>query len=267
MIRCASIALLVAAAGSAQAQLINVNPSTVIPAFGTPWYSTGNTPSGSSAITSYIGIDGDGAAQIRGDRTRFAIGNIFPSNSSPLPNVGLLSDVTAFSYQWNTVSVGAGIPTAQAPVLRLHVLDPVNNRRVEFIWEDGEQSVPQFVGLMAPVGTLGTVYSGNFFTGRVYAFTGGLGRGIFNGSGVLIPGSDSALPFSNLISILGVPTATVAGVSVGVGSGVGSGFEGYADTVTLQFGTSPALQMNFVPTPGAAALLGLAGLAATRRRR
>jgi hypothetical protein len=264
MVRFASVALVLAAAGAAQAQVLNVGPTTIVPGFGTAWYSTGNSGGGSSGITSYIGIDGDGAAQIRGDRTRFAIGNIFPSNSSPLPNVGLLSDVTAFSYQWNTVAVGSGVVTAQAPALRMHVLDPVNNRRIEFIWEDGEQSTPQFVG---GAGTLGTVYSGNFFTGRVYANTGGLGRGLFDGGGAMISGSDAALPFSNLISILGVPSATVAGVSVGVGSSVGADFLGYADTVTLQFGTNPALQMNFVPTPGAAALLGLAGLAATRRRR
>jgi hypothetical protein len=56
-------------------------------------------------------------------------------------------------------------------------------------------------------------------------------------------------------------------VSLGVGSSVGSAFEGYADGVTLRFGTDPALQMNFIPTPGALGVLGLAGIAAVSRRR
>ncbi len=258
-------AIVSAAAGStATAQLINAGPTTVMPGFGTPWYSTGNSGFGSSGITGFAGIDGDGAAELRGDRTRFATGNIFPSNSSALPNVGLLSNVTTFNYQFTVITTGAGVVTAQAPALRLHVLDNVNNRRIEFIYEDGEQAAPQFV---AGAGFLGTVYTGNFMSGRIYTFTGGLGRGLFDAGGSLIAGSDSAQSISSLIATLGVQSASVSGISLGVGSSVGSGFLGYADQVNLGFGTGPVLTVNFVPTPSAAALLGLGGLLAARRRR
>lgn len=259
----ATIAL-AAFSGVSYGQLIDVTPTTVVPGFGTSWYSIGNSGGGSSSITAFTGIDGDGAAELRGDRTRLAIGNIFPSNTSPLPAVGLLSNVTSFSYRWTVTSLGSGVVTAQAPALRLHVLDPLNNRRIEFVFEDGEQSSPQFV---AGAGSLGTVYSGDFFSGRVYAFTGGSGRGLYTAGGALIPGSDSAQTLASLISTLNVSNATVTGVSLGVGSSVGGEFIGYADAVTLRFGTDPELQMNFIPTPGAMGLLGLAGIAAISRRR
>jgi MYXO-CTERM domain-containing protein len=52
---------------------------------------------------------------------------------------------------------------------------------------------------------------------------------------------------------------------LGVGSSV-SAFDGYADRVSIAFGDTPTTY-NFVPTPGAAAALGLTALFGLRRRR
>jgi len=257
-----SVISVLAFAGAASAATVNVLP-------GDPtWFSFGSAGGGSSGITAYTTIDGDGAVRIAGDRTRWGFGNPFPSANSPNPNLGLLASVSAFSYNWTVTQQGVGVVTAQAPSLRLIVRDPVFNRRVELVWEDGEQalSAQQFV---SGAGTLDTLYSGNFFSagaGRVYAFTGGLGRGLYNGGGVLIPGSDSAQAVGTLAQIIGTP-AYVTGIVTGVGSSVGD-FIGYSDTIRLAFNGGTDDTYNFlVPSPTAAALLGLGGLAAARRRR
>ncbi len=242
-------------------QAINVLPTTVTP-LGTPWYSDGNSGGGASGITSYTGIDGDGAALIQGDRTRFVNG--FQFNSDTTPSLGLASNLTRFSYDWNVVQTGPTVATAQAPALRLILRDPTNGRRIEIVWEDGEQSSQQFVP-PGGSGTLGAVYSGDFFApgSRVYAFTAGLGRGVFDNGGLLI--TASAIPWSTMSTYL--PSGTfITGISLGVGSSVGS-FIGYADHVDFAVAGGIDTTMNFVPTPGAAAALGLGGLAAFRRRR
>ena len=242
-------------------QAINVLPTTVTP-LGTPWYSDGNSGGGASGITNYAGIDGDGAAMIQGDRTRFVNGYQFNTNATP--SLGLAADLTRFSYDWNVVQTGVTVPTAQAPALRLILRDPTNGRRIEIIWEDGEQSSQQFVP-PGGSGTLGAVYSGDFFApgSRVYAFTAGFGRGVYDSGGSLI--TDAAISWSTMSSYL--PTDTfITGISLGVGSSVGA-FVGYADHVDFAVAGGIDTTMNFIPTPGAAALLGLGGLALGRRRR
>ena len=60
----------------------------------------------------------------------------------------------------------------------------------------------------------------------------------------------------------------IYGVSLGVGSGWGT-YDGAIDNVTIGFTGAPVYSWNFevVPAPASAGLLGLAGLAAARRRR
>lgn len=250
-------------------QAINVGPATITP-LGTNWYNPvgENSGGGSSFINgSYTGIDADGSAQINGDRTRFINGNLFPSTAVPLPNLGLVSGLTRLSYDWTVTSQGTGVVTAQAPAMRMTIWDPTNSRRIDIVWEDGEQSSPVFVN---GAGSLGTVYNGDFFgaNSRVYARTasGFNTRGLFDGGGSFISGSDAAMPYSQLIANL--PSGTyITGLTLGVGSSVGSGFTGYADHVDFAVAGGIDTTMNFVPAPGAAALLGIGGLLATRRRR
>ncbi len=254
------------ASTSAAAGVVNVLP-------GDPsWVSFGNSGGGSTAIEATTVIDGDGSLRVRGDRTRFGTFSDIDFTDG-VDSFGLLSDVTALSFQWSVTSEGAGVVTAQAPALRLNVFDPGSGRTHEIIWEDGEQAAPdrQFV---AGTGSLNTAYTGDFFgtdASRVYAITSPFstfGRGLYDGGGTLIAGSNAAQDFSAIVNDYNLSANSVVfGVTIGVGSSVGD-FDGYADTVRLAFGSGFDTTWNFaVPAPGAAALFGLSALAAVRRRR
>ncbi|RUL88591.1 hypothetical protein [Tautonia sociabilis] len=119
-------------AGPAQAGLVVVTPSDP-----QGWQSFGNSGGGSSSIepSSFGGAFNDGSVKLTGDRTRFGL---FPTGG-----LGRLDNLLAFSFEWVVQQVGGGVGTAQAPALRLHVQDTVNNRFLEIIWEDGEQSTSE----------------------------------------------------------------------------------------------------------------------------
>ena len=254
------------AASVASAGVIDVFP-------GDPsWIEFGNSGGGSSVIEASTAIDSDGSLRVRGDRTRF--GTFSDTDfSDGVTGFGTLNDLTAFSFDWSVVSEGAGVATAQAPALRLNVWDPASGRTHEIIWEDGEQTASdrQFV---AGSGSTNTVYTGDFFSAdasRVYVITtpfGSFGRGLFDGGGTLLAGSDSAQDLANLYSNFNLSgDSLVYGVTIGVGSSVGN-FDGYADNVRLAFGSGFDTTWNFaVPAPGASALLGFAALAGARRKR
>lgn len=261
----ASLAACLLLVAAAPASTINVFP-------GDPnWSNTpgSNSGGGSSFITATSLLDGDGAVAINGDRTRFGITNA---------NYGSLSSLSSFGFQWAVTQTGAGVVTAQAPALRLFVADPIARpsspmgRSIQFIWEDGEQSAPVFVN---GAGSRNTTYTGDFFNGRVYAFTSGFGRGLFDNAGNLIAGSDSAQSLNSLIGTLNSPNAFVFSYGVGVGSSVGSGFSGFADRITIGFGDGDPTTYNFlvaaepVPEPATLAVFGglvLAGGLVARRR-
>ena len=257
-------ASMLVAASSAVASNIDVAPTTVTP-LGTVWYETGSSGGGFSGITGFTGIDADGSAMIQGDRTRFGNGNIFNSNATS--SLGLASNLARFSFDFLVTQQGATVLSAQAPALRVVLRDPTNSRRIEIVWEDGEQNLADQV-FVNGAGTLNTIYSGNFFgasAARVYPFTAGSGRGLFDGANTLIGGSDSAQSFAALLANLPA-TTFITGISLGVGSSVGT-FIGYSDHVDFAVTGGIDTTMNFVPTPSAAALLGLGGLMAARRRR
>ncbi|MEM0913597.1 MAG: PEP-CTERM sorting domain-containing protein [Planctomycetota bacterium] len=232
--------------------------------------SFGNSNGGSSQIEATTLIDSDGSLAINGDRTRYFITNTGM-------NLGLLNELSTFSFDWTVVQEGLTVPTAQAPALRLAVTDPTTpDRTHEIIWEDGEQSTRQFV---AGNGSLNTVYEGDFFDAdadkaRVYAITspfGSFGRGIFDGSS-LIPGSDSAQPFANFTSdsltAYGLSDqAFVTAIVVGVGSSVGD-FQGFADNIEIGFDGGDVTTFNFaIPEPASIALIAVGLCAAGLRRR
>ena len=265
-ILCASVVSVFAAAGFGQA--VNVGPATVTP-LGTNWYTPAgeNTGGGAAFINgSYSGIDADGSMQITGDRSRIVNGNMYPSAGFPGPNLGLASGLSRLSFDWTVTSQGSGVQTAQAPVLRVILWSATSNRRYDIVWEDGEQVSPSFVN---GAGSFNTIYTGDFFgaNSRVYARTGGFGDwGFRDGAGNMISGSTSHMSIGTALSLL--PSDTIiTGLSLGVGSSVGAGFTGYADHVDFAVAGGIDTTMNFIPTPGAAALLGLGGLAASRRRR
>src|SRR5262245_6981658 len=120
---CVVVCLLVAWSSScAIARLVCADTyPTSTTGFQTPWYnfSGDNGGGGFSLISTYAGIDGDGAAELHGDRTRFVTGNEFFNTPITGLNMGLLSNITAFNFQWTVTSLGGGVQTAQAPTLRL----------------------------------------------------------------------------------------------------------------------------------------------------
>jgi len=218
------------------------------------WSSSGNTNGGSSVIAPSALLDGNGAVQITGDRTRFNI---------TTGNYGTLGAVSAFSFQWAVTQQG-NINSAQAPALRLFTSD-ATMRPLQFIWEDGEQSSPVFVN---GAGSLGTAYTGDFFglANRVYPFTSGLGRGLFDGGGVLIPGTDSAQAIGSLIASGNLGNAIVFSYGVGIGSSAGN-FTGVADRVMIGNSvTSTTYDFQIasapIPEPASMAVFGALGLTA-----
>ena len=253
--RALSVLTVALLASSASAAVVDIFPSDP------SWSSSGNTGGGSSAITAAGPIEADGSVRLTGDRTRF--GN---TPSITLGGYGPVAAVSTFNFKFATEQLGAGPASAQAAALRIHAFEPSTSRQIQFIWEDGEQSSPIFVN---GVGSLNTVYSGDFFgaANRVYPFTSGLGRGLFTGGGSLIAGSDSAQSLSSLLPNIDANT-WIFQISVGVGSSVGSDYIGWADRVQLGFTGGPVTDFNFlVPAPGAASLLAIGGLLAARRRR
>ncbi|HEY0007161.1 MAG TPA: PEP-CTERM sorting domain-containing protein [Tepidisphaeraceae bacterium] len=260
----AALTLTISAA-FASAGVVDVTPGSTL--WTNPSGENGDG-TGTSGIQDTPLLDGDGAVFIKGDRTRFAAGTIYPGAAST--SIGLLTNLTAYNFKWTSVTRDpTGISLTQAPALRLHVYDPSEARRFEIIWEDGEQGDnKQFSGVATAVP--GTTFTGDMFTSSVYINTrtgNGTGRGLFNANGTLITGSDAPTTLASLVSILGTD-AFIGGLSVGVGSSAGALYTGYADDVQIAFGQANDTTFNFttVPEPAALTALGLGGLALLRRR-
>lgn len=261
-----ALASIAAAASLAQAGVVNVGPTSTL------WTSPfgESTGGGSSAIVATPLLDGDGAVLIKGDRTRFAAGTLYPGAAST--SFGQLANLTAYDFKWTSVTRDAsGLALAQAPAFRLHVYDPSEARRYEIIWEDGEQgSAKQFSGVATA--TPGATFTGDMFNSSVYINTrsgNGTGRGLFASNGTFVTGSDAPTTLANLVGILGTD-AYIAGLSVGVGSSAGALYSGYADDVHIAFGAANDTTYNFttnVPEPATLAAIGGMGLVALRRRR
>ncbi len=192
----------------------NVHAATVLP--GDPaWASIGNSGLGSSAVTPTVPRSGNGSLELTGDRTRFTgLGNPF----DPLSNLGLLSSVTDFRFDWS-VAIGSsqGTTLDYSPALRLHIWDGL--QRSELIWENAYNGPTPVVQ--------GTWYSSGSADNFWRFETGPGDSGIYNRT--IAEWSTDGYSAN----------AYVAAISVGVGSSAAATYHAFADNVVLDFGAGP----------------------------
>lgn len=234
--------------------------ATVIVAPGDPnWASTGNSGGGSSAVTGTAPRSGAGSLEMTGDRTRFVgLGNPF----DPLSNLGLLSDVIEFTFEWSIAADSvSNLDPDYTPALRLHIFD--GQQRSELIWEGAYNGA---YGSTDPEIWYVTGADDNF-----WRFQTGLGETTDNGALVAQSIADWSVGMNSGGAAWYSDQAYVAAISVGVGSSVGAGYHAFADNVTLRFDGAEATTYNFevVPEPVGIGLFGVAlvALGAVRRRR
>ncbi len=255
------LALLGVSALTASAVTVTVLPGDS--AWANPPGENGNG-TGSSAITGTAPRSGNGSLELFGDRTRFiGLGNPYSSTS----NLGLLSSLTNFTFDWmvavGSAGTGAGAAASYSPALRLHIWD--GTQRSELIWENaynGNTSAVQ-----------GTWYSTGFGDNyyRWQAAPVGASSGETAGLGLM----DWFAPINPSLGTGYSANAYISAVSIGVGSSAGAGYHAFADNLTLSFGANNTTTYNFEATGGSVpdggttlVLLGgaLTGLGVLRRK-
>jgi hypothetical protein len=259
------ILLFSALAVTSQAAIIEVLP-------GTTWteQSTAGCPC-TSSINGNQPRSGLGSLELIGPRSRFTFGDGVGFTT----NLGLLSSLTALSYEFRTDVLGSA-PAQTYPVMRIVVADPTNSFVSELIWENANNfEVPFVTGtwqsadvfasnnlwrFVFPGATQGRTFNDPLPAGAESNFSitnwaNATDTSLFNSSG----GSQS--PFS--------AQAYIVAFSVGVGGGA-TGYLGYADNVTIGFnGVNNTYNFEAVPEPSTFALMGgaIAALAFARRKR
>ncbi len=174
--------------------------------------------------------------------------------TSAITNLGSLGSLR---YEWYRASGGTA-NTILHPVIRLGVFDPATNASGYLIYER------EYNGGNGSAATQDAWVSEDIFASNYRLWA----------SGSTLPNSiNSASPqLYNACTITDwrtqFPNYLVTTISLGVGSGWGT-FDGAVDNVEFSIIGGPASSFNFevIPAPGAAALLGLGGLAVLRRRR
>lgn len=192
---------------------------------------------------------GPGGASSKADIELLVNANVNGSgNYNSTGSLGRLADLTSFGYDWyrDAASTNDGI---QHPSLRLQVISADQTQFGYLVFE----RVYNGFGA-APTNSWQTddVYA-NRATYNLWA-TGSI-AGAFTYNTTLQQWMSSASDFY------------VLNVSTGVGSGWGP-FVGAVDNVSIGFsGSNTTYNFEVVPTPGSAALVGMGGLLAARRRR
>ena len=229
-----------------------------------------------SSINGNVPRSGNGSLEIVGPRSRFALGDITGFTT----NLGLLSALTSFSYEFLTSNLGSA-PANSFPIARLHLYDPINTYGSELVWENAEtsnvvfslnnwltydvfasSSLYRFVNFYAPSTPSG------FGTGRTFS-----GPAITDAQTVQSIAAWSANTTSPLFRFGGLDqygfsaNTYIVGVSIGIGGGA-TNYLGYADNVTLGF-NNLSDTFNFeTPEPSTYALMALGlGLMAARLRK
>jgi hypothetical protein len=167
-----------------------------------------------------------------------------------------LSEFNGASYDWYRDSASTN-PGAQAPSLRLYVLDGVTGGTLIF--------EPYYQGPPVDVATDSWQTSTIDFNSTVWA------RPVFGAP----PGAscDPDACFATLGAYAGAhPGLLVTGFSTGVGSGWNGAFKGAVDNITFSFGGGEStynFEVTSVPEPAtwAMMLMGFGGLGAVIRRR
>lgn len=205
-----------------------------------------------AAITATAPRSGNGSLELTGDRTRFALGNMYPISGSVA--LADLSSVLGLTFDWR-IAAGSTNPYSvdYTPALRLHIFDAGADVRKELIWEGAYN------------GTYGKTDRDTWYSSSSedkFFITGGSeleGKTISDWARTLNTGS------------------FVSGISVGVGGGAGLGYNAFADNVRFST-TSGATTFNFetasiagaVPEPSTWAFMlfgfGAVGFAMRKRK-
>lgn len=205
-----------------------------------------NSLTGKAVITATEAYMGNGSLELFGDRTRFLTGSIYDASS----NLGLLSDVTNLTFDWQLATDNVSNLGADAtPALRLHLFD--GQTRKQLVWEGAYN------------GTYGSTVEGTWYS------TTSSAKFYWNGDNP----NDSRTIADWISSGVFGSNVYVSGISVGVGSTAGNGYHAFADNVvytTKSGSTAWNFETAAVPEPGTWALMitgfGLAGTALRRRK-
>jgi hypothetical protein len=221
-----------------------------------------NPRSGNGSVYFNLSGAGNSKADIEFFASATADGN---GNFNPTSAIGVLGALNSLKYDWYRDSSSAAAAQLH-PVIRLQVVNPANTAEFGYLVFEREVNRNDFgfpPAVVAPTDTWVTedVFGGNY---RLWSTGGTLPNNLNGTNGPARYYDANRLDYwmSNYGSY------AIVGVSVGVGSGWGT-FTGAADNVMFGFTGGQAYNFNFevVPAPASAGLLGLAGLAAARRRR
>ncbi|MFT3686722.1 MAG: hypothetical protein QM783_17680 [Phycisphaerales bacterium] len=281
MFRIASVGVLVlAASASAQVTVYSngggsgdnvVGPSPIVPVGSSGWYYNNVRVGSTAGIQTTLPRSGNGSAYFTGtngsSKGDIEFYNIVGGQLAPM---GTLSSLSSMSYDWFRSSTSSVADHLHISYRLLYDADgdmSTTTDRGALVFEriynggaaaptDAWQSDDVFnwngVGQSANVWMTNT---GNP-NGSIEEVYGRTIQDWLNS-----PNPNAAYPSLN-------NGAVIYGLSLGFGSGWNGTFAGAVDNVTIGFGgNSVTYNFEVVPAPGAAALAGLGGIAALRRRR